>query len=372
MNKNSLFREFLNFLQSSADEGSDALQTSKTEERKIIESMIQFNLEKNAVTPPPALLHKIREEAAIRNQRRKTSGFDIFKYKPAYALSLVIFIFIMTMLLVSHNGEKMQSVDLASQQDIFQSSEPGASYEMKGMKIVSSAKGMIGFHSGAFDNVMLQQGSWDIRIEHEKLGKETWFHFPGGSISPMGTKFKVEILPDNVHVNLTEGKILIYVKNSQGLVEKSEMQEAPFKNNFVNTKEILISDNIEKVVEQGHAVAMSQEPEDLKSRDVSETARGKKSLQSPISSLEKTKVDPGKSGTEQLSPYSKFISKNVIIVLDNGDRLSGAIQKIESGKLFLKSDSGTMEISEAEVKLVSEKTKELAPATIEIKKPAKK
>jgi len=103
----------------------------------------------------------------------------------------------------------------------------------KGLHIKALIGGSIAMvHENGKTTYSFNQGEWKVNTKHEDLADETWFRFPGGRLTPIGTGFTIKIGNGQTEIILTEGTIGVIAQGSNGNKGEVQQFDAPYKGTF--------------------------------------------------------------------------------------------------------------------------------------------
>ncbi|MDH5717954.1 MAG: hypothetical protein OEZ22_09980 [Spirochaetia bacterium] len=310
--------------------GIDSKLSSK--EYDFIENIAEKNIEKNVINPPEYLINKIKANAFSSKEENKISFYKQYKNLiKVLSFSFSFFVIIIGFWVINKKAGEPQMLVKVSENYV--PVKTGKVFVKEGIQIENKSEGEMAYSESDLNNVYLKSGDWQINTEHEKLDKEHWFHYPGGGVKPIGTKFSINIKKENVTVNLKEGKIQVYYIDENKEI-KSAVYEAPYNGNFVPLEETLDLKKTTEIIKK-----------------LNEINTKEKSLE------EKTEDENKKAVKRKLqSKYLKLINKNVALMLKNGDRISGTLNKIKNSTLILSTNLGELTIKEVDVSSVIEIT----------------
>lgn len=300
MKKDQLKEEFFNYLTETPSAGKEKISRLANDE-----------ISATSVTPPDALWLKIQKK--ISEQRAvEDVGFGA-KLKallspplmPALALGAVG-ILVGAFILLNRGSERKELPLVEISKAI--PKQKGDVLAAKGMSIENTGGGSIARISGATDKIILESGSWQMALVHKELEKPVQFFFPGGALEPLGTAFSVTIGGDGTVVRLTEGKIRLYERDSDGKKYKTSEVSAPFTGSL-------------------------------------KTAPVETEIKAAEPVVEKKK--------EITSKYANYVGKDISVELKNGDRLSGKLRSAKDGVLSIAGSAGKLRIRERDVVRVS-------------------
>lgn len=254
-----------------------------------------------------------RANALTEKKQKKSILETIFSLKYATAAMASVLVAVVSIVLLSGRENTLEPQQLVYKPQVIK----------KGTRIVSTGLAMQAldggeafFSEGKQQNYYLKAGIWKIDTQHQLLEKPVWFHFPGGGIQPVGTKFTIEIKPSQTQIHLTEGKLNVY--RTQG-----------------NKR---VFERIERPAEISVAKAGDMPP-----------------VQEDIEYMPETKKAEILQPVKQSGKYQFFLNKNISVSLNSGDRISGKLVKDTAKVIYLMTDSGQMTIPYREIKALNEK-----------------
>lgn len=271
MNKKKILDSFLNLINGEENINKKQNDASETSEERFIKSIYLENTDNSQMPVPEKYMDLILKKAA--NQKIAKNSFNlkksftqIFSLHPisVYAVSAISFILLISTFELYRinfrdNVIQISSINSNSKNETTLIDKGSILYE-KGIEIKALEKGEIGQELNSshrnilshltpknpdnlknnqqIRNIFFKKGKWQVNTHHEQLEMQTWFHFPGGGIRPIGTAFNINIEKQQTTVELTEGKIESYTLNKDGILMGITIESAPFKGVY-NSEEII-------------------------------------------------------------------------------------------------------------------------------------
>jgi len=230
---------------------------SKDVAQGYINSLVKENIESVKVEPPSHVFYQIQlkqQRSAQSNQSKKRLFNTVFgsnSYSTIFSIvggmaTAAIIVVVTTM--VFFRGGNTPSVDGNDRGEMvaenisdsvtdgeFTLFERGERLSTTGMTLYMKEDSVIAFHNNQEQGktqVIMKSGHISVKTDHNKLPQETWFQFPGGGLTPLGTAFDVKVAEENQYVDLSEGKIEVYETGESGEVVSLAIYEAPYKGYF--------------------------------------------------------------------------------------------------------------------------------------------
>ncbi|MDH4200409.1 MAG: hypothetical protein OEV66_08535 [Spirochaetia bacterium] len=261
MNKKKILDSFFSLLQEGGNTGKKENSPNRISEDVFVRNMHLDNTENSKVSVPDNFKSAILEKAVKGNTGaspyyKKETFRHLFDLKVLYAFSAAAITISLFMAVYFGNkaGFPQRQIKISSIGSFYKNQgttmEKGTALYGRGIKISAISKGVIGQDiaetgSGILENsaesasrkdhgkhithIFFQQGIWQIKTRHEQLAMETWFHFPGGAISPLGTAFNVSIEEHQTIVVLSDGKIETYASDKNGKLTPFTTKSAPYR-----------------------------------------------------------------------------------------------------------------------------------------------
>jgi hypothetical protein len=325
MEKRKILNNILNYI---GDNSSDI--SSQETEGKFIRDIINESRLKESLQPPDEILYKIVEK---RTQKSSKGGmfldlFGVRKFQIAGTVATLLVI-ISIVIRVSTGGKN----NYISTVGVYKSSARGEVIRQEGYEIQSEVTGSIAIVSSEkMNNLFLKSGKWNISSDHNQNQKETWFHFPGGGLKPVGTRFNIEIQDGKAVVDLENGKIQTYRTNEKGVIQISKISEAPYKENFsgdlpVDFRKV---DTIVNIANQELKRLIKNQELEKKQTNANNTLKSKTSE----------------------SIYDHFIGAEVVLKDKNDRKISGVLVDIDDGKLIIKNRDEVYIVKEKNMTLI--------------------
>jgi len=185
--------------------------------------------------------------------------------------------------------------------------------EMQAIVLTAQSRSFVADKSSKYTHLLLKEGTLLAEIDHANLARETWFHFPGGGLSPLGTKFTLIAKDGRTTINLKEGKIALFKLNSANEIIEITEHEAPYSTSFKGAS-VLDRQELDKLIDQGKIKLMSLD-----------------------------------------SVYKKYLNKKIVLLMKSGDRLSGKLSAIDRDvHLVIQNDSGELKIPVRDIETLVE------------------
>ena len=270
MNKKKVLDSFLNLLNGEENSNNKKELNSRVSEELFIKNIHLENTEKSKTSVPEnfmdLILQKAVKQKSVKNSFFKKESFKqffFFRPVPAFAVSVIFSILLITMFWTFKINFRQDVIQLSSINSYENKSivaKKGTTFYGKGIEIKALKNGEIAQDLNTADknllsrfsksktddsmnnklvkNIYFKKGKWHVKTHHEQLEMETWFHFPGGGIRPIGTAFKIKIEGQKTLVQLTEGKIESYTSDKNGNITGTTIESAPF-NKIYESKEIM-------------------------------------------------------------------------------------------------------------------------------------
>jgi len=185
--------------------------------------------------------------------------------------------------------------------------------EMQAIVLTAQSRSSVANKTSKYTHLLLKEGSLHAEIDHTNLARETWFHFPGGGLSPLGTKFTLIAKDGRTTINLTDGKIALFKLNSANEIIEITEHDAPYSTSFKGAS-VINRQELDKLIDQGK--------------------------------IKWTSLD---------SVYKKYLNKKIVLLMKSGDRLSGKLSAIDGDvHLVIQNDSGELKIPVRDIETVVE------------------
>ena len=310
MNKRKLMNAFLNYLSFPGAENFSSPASDISPEEKFIRRAVELNVRAMEKTPPVEIFQNLRLKAAQQeypNNAFKTFFNDLRTWRfVAPAVAFVAIFLLVWFRPFDTAGAKFEQAGPARGFEVV--SEKSV-LNRSGLRISALLTGQLAFAQGQQrDHVFIRDGYWYIQAEHSPFNNESWFHFPGGGVKPMGGDFFIEVHSGATTLILSKGKIQTYSTDESGVVQKTVTETAPFVQTFKN---------------QGHLASFNES--DL--------------LAERSDSMAVQKVDSFEE-TNEVAAYYNFVGSYVCVLLDNGKVLSGKLKMVWDETLHIQTRSG--------------------------------
>ncbi|MDH4199328.1 MAG: hypothetical protein OEV66_03020 [Spirochaetia bacterium] len=292
-------------------------------EEKLMGQILRDNHEAIKLTPPEHILHFLQLKQSVEPVLFSRFQNIFMHLKPSLIAPVIVII--VSIFIVWKPRERKIPLSFAAIGQEFARIPTEYILEKSGIRISVARTGEIAIENkGLKDHIFLKQGSWQISASHQLFKKETWFHFPGGGIKPLGTNLSIDIENDGTKVNLKKGKIQTYFVNKFHRLEKSTIETAPYAHEFPAGVDLVSFPEGDGLTSQADEIVKYSEADQI-----------------------------DKLAEENSSVYQNFIGATISVIHGNGSVISGVLEYVYGGKLNIKTKSGLVEVIGNNMLLVS-------------------
>lgn len=313
-------------------------QEAISQEESHILNTVRQNIEHTQVTPPPNIIWQIKDQAGRQSTPQATNSAS-FRLKPAISFILLLAIAGPLFWFWHNHRGNNERIMISALGHVPSLLKPGTTLASLGLKMQTATEGLVAIDTTSLKkHIFLSKGSWKIQTEHQLLDKETWFHFPGGGLKPLGTEFTISIGKDTVNIFLKSGKIETYQINKDGNLKSSSVETAPYHEAI----------SIQSLATQLIPYTAANQLTDMVNDKLDEL----------IPSL----LNNGSDRRQHSSVYKNFIGSYISVIIinqnapkkpqDKPQKISGFLEAANDGKLRINDGTSVIEVDEKNLILI--------------------
>jgi len=340
MNKSKILTtllDYLNFKNENVN-SENYKKTKSSPEENFIRAILRENKKNLQKTPPVEIYSSlIIKKNILSNKISDKIGlnkiFDsFFRLEKEFILSsisILVFVFILAGLWKQEGLQPVQSRYYPRNfQRQYLNFHEGDKFREKSINLHAMLSGTLAFEEMKNrQHFFIQSGYWHIDANYAPFDKEIWLHFPGGGVKPNGAEFYIQTDPAGTKITLSRGKIQTYHTDSQGIIIKTSMEEAPYTKTYKNFEHIASLNEGDFLAEKSNSMVVQKNNPEY--------------------------------NFEQISAYKYFIGSYISVLLNDGTQLSGILKTVWNETINIQTRSGIIQVPRNNMTLVELNTRNL-------------